>query len=331
MIFNDPLLQGRLFSYTDTQLIRLGGPNFHELPINKPVSSVHNNQRDGYGRQMINQGTTHYHKNSIANNTPTPASAEEGGYEHYHEKVEGNKIRKRSESFKDHFSQATLFWNSMSDTEKQHIIDAFSFELGKVKSSSVQQQVVDMYANVSLDLATAFAKAIGAKPPQSGGSDITKSSPALSQENSKKKPDTRRVGVILAKGFPGGEVRTVLDDLKAEGIEPEIISDELGYIKGTEGIKTQTDHTFLTSDSVLFDALYFVGGDEVSRQFYKESISFMNEAFSHFKPIGATHAGIHWLEAEGLKNQAGVVTEGDMSAFAKKFTEAIAAHRHWNR
>ena len=100
---NDPLLQGRLFSYTDTQLIRLGGPNFHEIPINRPVVPFHNNQREGYHRQTINVGKVSYHRNSLAGNTPTPVSPEEGGYEHYQEKVEGRKVRARSESFTDHF------------------------------------------------------------------------------------------------------------------------------------------------------------------------------------------------------------------------------------
>src|SRR5699024_15930 len=130
---NDPLLQGRLFSYLDTQLIRLGGPNFNEIPINRPLVPVHNNQRDGYHRRGINIGKVSYHKNSLANNTPIPVSEEDGGYAHYQEKVDGYKIQARSKSFEDHFSQATMFWNSMSDAEKKHIINAFSFEVGKVK------------------------------------------------------------------------------------------------------------------------------------------------------------------------------------------------------
>ena len=127
---NDPLLQGRLFSYTDTQLIRLGGPNFHELPINRPVCPFHNNQRDGYGRQTINKGPVSYHRNSLAANTPAPVPEAEGGYAHYQEKVEGRKVRSRSESFKDHFSQAKLFWNSMSDPEKSilSVLSALSLE-----------------------------------------------------------------------------------------------------------------------------------------------------------------------------------------------------------
>uniref|UniRef100_UPI00388D0557 catalase n=1 Tax=Peribacillus sp. TaxID=2675267 RepID=UPI00388D0557 len=134
---NDPLLQGRLFSYTDTQLSRLGGPNFHEIPINRSVAPVNNNQRDGMHRMAINQGQVSYHKNGLANNSPEPASEAEGGYAHYQEKVDGRKVRQRSESFKDHYSQAKLFWNSMTDVEKEHIIEAFHFEVGKVKSKDL--------------------------------------------------------------------------------------------------------------------------------------------------------------------------------------------------
>src|SRR5690606_5815426 len=152
-----PLLQGRLFSYTDTQLIRLGGPNFHELPINRPVCPFHNNQRDGYGRQTINVGQTHYHNNSLSNNKPDTSSEEDGGYVHYQEKVEGRKVQALSDSFKDHFSQARLFWNSMSNAEKEHIIAAFSFEIGKVNDMNVRKQAVDMFANVDLDMATQVA------------------------------------------------------------------------------------------------------------------------------------------------------------------------------
>jgi len=327
---NDPLLQGRLFSYTDTQLIRLGGPNFHELPINRPVCPFHNNQRDGYGRQTINKGQVSYHNNSLAKNTPAPASQEEGGYTHYQEKMEGRKVRARSESFKDHFSQATLFWNSMSDPEKEHIIQAFSFELGKVKSKSVQQQVVDMFANVSLDLAKGFAEAISAKVPSGEGSKVTKSSPALSQENTIKKPATRKVGVIVGNGFKGEEVKMVLSALKEDGIQPEIISDKLGMRKGDDGTELEVDHTFLTGESVLFDSLYVVGGENVDNKFSQDTTYFVKEAYSHFKPIGATHEGIHWLEQAGVSG-SGVVTGEGMKSFAKEYTVAIAEHRHWDR
>ncbi|MFG6147871.1 catalase [Halobacillus sp. B23F22_1] len=328
---NDPLLQGRLFSYTDTQLIRLGGPNFHELPINRPVCPFHNNQRDGYSRMTINKGPVSYHKNSLADNTPEPASEEEGGFTHYQEKVEGRKVRARSESFKDHFSQATLFWNSMSDAEKQHIIQAFSFELGKVKDPSVQQQVVDMYANVSLELAQGFAENIGCEIPRTGGSDVTKASPALSQENSPKKPDTRTVAVLVANGFDGSEVSSIISALKDRGVQPEIVSEKLGTIKGSDGAELQADHTFLTGESVLFDSIYAVGGNEVSEQFHKDALYFIQEAFSHCKPIGATHEGKKWLEEINISASPGVVHGDDAKKFVNEFISAIAEHRHWDR
>ncbi|UOQ95395.1 catalase [Halobacillus shinanisalinarum] len=329
---NDPLLQGRLFSYTDTQLIRLGGPNFHELPINRPVCPYHNNQRDGYSRMTINKGPVSYHNNSLANNTPATSTEDEGGYVHYQEKVEGRKVRSRSESFKDHFSQATLFWNSMSETEKKHIISGFSFELGKVGSKSVQQQNVDMFANVSLDLAKAIADNIGVNPPQGGGSDVTKTSPALSQENTKKTPSTRQVAVLISEGFDGAEVSSVLAALKVEGVIPEIVSDKLGMVKGSDNAEFNVDHTFLTADSVLFDAVYVVGGNSVSQKFHQDAMYFIDEAFKHFKPIGATHEGKKWLKKADLEKSPGVVLgDEDSSEFAKEFSEAVAAHRFWDR
>ena len=230
---NDPLLQGRLFSYTDTQLIRLGGPNFHELPINRPVCPFHNNQRDGYGRQTINVGQVSYHKNSLAENTPSTSTEEEGGYVHYQEKVEGRKIQARSESFADHFSQAKLFWNSMSLPEKKHIIDAFSFELGKVKSMDVRQQVVDMFANVDVGLATAVAEAIGAEfPTEANESPVTESSPALSQQNTVKLPDTRKVAVLIGNGFNGEEVESVISSCVKAGMNVDLVGDKFGVRYG---------------------------------------------------------------------------------------------------
>src|SRR5690606_24864150 len=162
---NDPLLQGRLFSYTDTQLIRLGGPNFHELPINRPVCPFHNNQRDGYGRMTINKGRVAYGKNSLQNNTPHVVTQKEGGYAHYQEKSEGRKVRARSLSFEDHYSQARQFWLSQTDVEKQHIINAFSFELGKVETIEIRKAAVDMFARVDREMAEQFAQNMCVTPP----------------------------------------------------------------------------------------------------------------------------------------------------------------------
>lgn len=328
---NDPLLQGRLFSYLDTQLLRLGGPNFHEIPINRPVVPFHNNQREGFHRQTINLGKVSYHRNSLAGNTPSPVSPDKGGYATYQERVDGVKIRARSESFADHFSQATLFWNSMSPPEKMHIIEAFSFELSKVKSESVKQQVVNMFANVDMELATAFAINIGAHPPARGGSAVTKSSPALSQENTVKSVQTRKVAVILTEGFNGPEVNYMLYNLINQGIVPEIISEHIGMIHGTEGVVVKAEHTFLTAKSVLFDAVYMVRGSNTNVMFNKDAAYFIDEAFSHYKPIGATGAGIEWLRVNQILGQPGVITGTDMQEFANQFIEAIAVQRFWYR
>jgi catalase len=328
---NDPLLQGRLFSYTDTQLIRLGGPNFHEIPINRPVCPFHNNQRDGYHRQTINLGKVSYHRNSLAGNTPATVSPEEGGFATYQEKVEGRKVRARSESFKDHFSQATLFWNSMSPVEKSHITEAFIFELSHVKSDSVKQQVVDMFAHVNLELARTIADNIGVNPPKSGGSNVTKSSPALSQMNTVKKPNGRKVAVIVTEGYNGAELKFVLDSLKANDIQYEVISEKLGNVTGRDGAQLKVDHTFLTTDSVLYDAVYMVRGSAKNMKFNRDAAKFIYEAFTHYKPIGATHDGKEWLKKDKVGNSPGVVLEDDVNRFVPEFVNAIAAHRHWDR
>lgn len=327
---NDPLLQGRLFSYTDTQLIRLGGPNFHELPINRPVCPFHNNQRDGYGRQTINVGRVSYHKNSLAGNTPTPVSEADGGYAHYQEKIDARKVRARSESFKDHFSQATLFWNSMSDPERVHIINAFSFELGKCLEISVRQQVLEMLANIDLDLATKVGENLGLVVQGSNLNTNSKSSPALSQLNTMMKPDTRKIAVLVGDGFDPS-LAAILDKLKANGTQPEVVSDHGGAVAGADGSLLPVDHTFLTADSVLFDAVYVVSSQGKTAMYNKEAAYFIKEAYTHYKPIGATFDGEPLIDELRLTGQLGVLTKETGNSFVDSFVNLIAKHRYWNR
>ncbi|MBB4826111.1 catalase [Sporosarcina luteola] len=330
---NDPLLQGRLFSYTDTQLIRLGGPNFHELPINRPVCPFHNNQRDGYSRQTINVGQVAYHKNSLADNTPAVSSEAEGGYVHYQEKVEGQKVQARSESFADHFSQAKLFWNSMSKTEKKHIVDAFSFELGKVKSKSVRQQVVDMFANVDVGLATAVAEAIGVEFPSNvKESKVTQSSPALSQMNTTKRPETRKVAILIGEGFDGAELESLVSACVNAEITVDLVGERFGIVHGTDGLAAEIDQTFLTAHSTVYDAVYVAGGTAENRKkFQLDMIDFINEAYRHYKPIGIAKTGLDYFEASLAEEGPGVVLPIQIEGNPAAFIEAVAAHRHWNR
>ena len=347
---NDPLLQGRLFSYIDTQLIRLGGPNFHEIPINRPVAPVVNNQREGYHRTEINRGPVSYFPNSLGGNRPRPASAEEGGYVHYQEKVEGRKIRGRSEKFRDFFSQAKLFWNSMSDAEKRHIMRAFRFELGKVLDPGIRKQVVDLINNIDGDLAVAVAEGVGVKPPSpKGASSGTRRDPFLSQETTVKDTvRTRKIAILALDGYDHDEAAKVRQILLDAGARPEVISGVLGTVRGNGG-EMKVDHTFLTVSSVLYDAVYVPGGEHVDTLKQRSDVvEFVSEAFRHCKPIGATGAGIELLKAADVKGVSsvepkrgervvadkGVVTSatpGATGAFAEVFKTAIAQHRHWVR
>jgi catalase len=327
---NDPLLQGRLFSYTDTQLIRLGGPNFHEIPINKSVVQPHNNQRDGYFRQEINTSNVSYHNNSLANNTPKTVSEKEGGYASYQEKVEGNKVRSRSKSFEDHFSQAAMFYNSMSSVEKKHIIDAFKFELSKVKSKEVRQQVVDMFGNVNIDMMTQVAEYIGANNPKGEASKYAKVSKALSQENGIKKPDTLKVGVILSEGYNSNEFNTMINALNNAKTMPEIIGANLRPIKGSDGKEQLPKHTLLSAEPVLFDAIYVLGGANIDDEFKMRTKIFIEETYMHFKPIAVSNSMTMLMKPE-MKGQPGVTVVDEKDNHADKFIADISVHRHWNR
>ena len=189
---NDPLLQGRLFSYLDTQLTRLGGPNFHELPINRSVAPVHNNQRDGFMRHTVNTSRTSYQPNSLGGGCPFQAGVAHGGFASVGERVEGQKIRQRSPSFGDHFSQARLFWVSQAPPEQEHLLRALRFELGKVQDMAVRQRMVDLLTNVDLGLATQVALGIAVPPPAGDG--------AVAGANARLQQAWAQYGVTAAPG-----------------------------------------------------------------------------------------------------------------------------------
>ncbi|PYF02058.1 catalase [Ureibacillus chungkukjangi] len=315
---NDPLLQGRLFSYTDTQLIRLGGPNFHELPINRPVCPFHNNQRDGYGRQTINVGPVSYHKNSIQQNTPAPVPPSEGGYEHYQEKVEGMKVRARSESFEDHFSQARMFWLSMTDIEKDHILKAFSFEVGKVARRDIRQQVVEMFANVDVDLATQLAMNVGVQPPKiTQPVETTKTSPAVSQfVNPIFSTETKKVAIIVNQKTEN--LGAIIDTLKAKKVAVELVSDKQQAI-----LNFDVDHTLDTASPVLYDGIIVAGKfDEPKAQ--NKLNHFIEETYNHYKPLA-------FLVAPDMQNPITIPGDEGVVQTVESFLEALRIGRHWNR
>jgi catalase len=319
---DDPLLAGRLFSYTDTQLIRLGGPNFNEIPINRPVAPVHNNQRDGHMRQSINHGRTSYHPNSLGGGCPMQAKADTGGFVSYAARIEGHKVRARSEKFFDHFGQATLFWNSQSHAEKLHIVQALRFELGKVETPAIRERMVGLLAHVDRTLAGLVAQGLGlSSPPKLQGAlnlsvpadgDATKFQPKASSKTldrsaalSMVDPEgttgiaTRKVAVLAADGVDDAALVSMRKALEAAGAQAKIVAPRLGTLNGTSGRELPVDFSLLTAGSVLFDAVYLPGG-ESSVEILKgdaKALLFVQEAFLHCKAIAATDAGTALLEA----------------------------------
>ncbi len=319
---NDPLMQGRLFSYTDTQLIRLGGPNFHEIPINRPVAPVHNNQRDGFMRQTVNRGQTSYEPNTLRGGCPFQAGADMGGFTSYAERIDAQKIRARSASFFDHFSQATLFFNSQSEPEKGHIIRALRFELGKLETPAIKERMLGHLAQVDKGLANSVAEGLGLRVPAKLDKPMNMSipadgdpqkfqpkrvaqeieiSPALSQVNNPNFPKdtikTRKIAVLLADGFDDAAVAEMNKALLTAGAAPKTVAPRLGVVTGANGEELKVDFSFLTGSSVLFDAVYIPGGDasvEALKQ-QAEAYEFVNEAYKHCKAIAATGSGVGFL------------------------------------
>ncbi|MEV1082766.1 catalase [Streptomyces sp. NPDC050211] len=347
---NDPLLQARNFSYLDTQLIRLGGPNFAQIPVNRPVVDVRTNQRDGFHQGQIHSGTS-YSPNSLSGGCPVLAgAADPSAYSHLQERVDGNKIRKRSESFKDHYTQAALFFLSMSDWERQHIIDAFRFELGKVGSTQVRARTVEQLGHVHHGLAAAVAEGIGVEPPEKEDTPQPEPSPALSMTSDKLRGDgsirTRQVAVLVADGVDAAQVGTVREVLEDGGAIVEELAFHDGTVRDSDDGRHQVDRALPTVASVLYDAVVVPGG---ARELAGDATAqrFVRDAYRHGKPVGALGSGVDLvalLEPDGLRlagdgdstvADRGVVTEtstGPASeVFLSQLTAAIAAHRHWDR
>lgn len=329
---NDPVLQGRLLAYRDTQQHRLGSSNYTELPINKPICPFHNNQRRGAMRQRIDVDKVNYHENSLLNNTPYTVPPEDGGYKDYPGKVEGYKIRARSDSFKDYFSQPRIFWNSLNAVEKQHTIEGLSYQVGSVKSESVRQQVVDVLVKVDKEMATIVAENIGVHRPSGENVPVETSYASLSQANTPKFAATQKVGVLIGDNFNGAEVTNVLNVLKKNGVFFDIISERLGIVTGTDGTQLKVNKTFLTSSPYLVDTLYIVGGNSNNqRKFNADITEFVHVAYQHYKPIGVATTGQNFIHSSQGNNLAGVVFAANNPNFSEDFVAAIAEMRFWNR
>ena len=340
---NDPLLQGRLFSYTDTQLLRLGGPNFHEIPINRSIAPVHNNQRDAFHRQTINKGRANYEPNSIDNGWPkeTPPAASGGGFESYPERMEGHKVRQRSASFGDHFSQATLFWNSMSVPEKEHIIGAYTFELGKVERIFIRErQVNEILANIDLELARRVATNLGLTPPMAPTVEkrplSLESSPALSLMNHLPGGiKSRKVAILIANGVDGAAVKAFQKKLEGEGALAKFIGPSPAPVTAADGQTLVVDAPFDGMPSIAFDAIFIPGGAPSVQTLGEmgDALHYVLEAYKHLKPIAAMGDAQQLIASLRLQVDEGLVcgADGDVDTVFASFAKALAQHRIWAR
>ncbi|MBY7143837.1 catalase [Virgibacillus sp. NKC19-3] len=329
---NDPVLQGRLLAYRDTQQHRLGSSNYANLPINRPLCPFHNNQRRGYMKERIDVDPVNYHQNSLANNTPYTVPPEEGGYVSYPGKVEGYKIRARSDSFKDYFTQPRILWNSMTPIEKQHTIEGFSYQLGKVKSKSVRQQNANLLVNVDKEMACIIADNIGVEQPSGSNVPVSTSYPSLSQYHTPKYAYTQKVGVLIGDDFDTNEVTSVLDYLQQSGVFLEIVSEQLGTVTGSDGTSLNVDAIFITRSPYLYDALYIVGGRSKNEEKFSQDImTYVSQAYKHYKPIGVATTGEAYMHRSSKNNFAGVVFAKNNENFREDFVSAIAQQRFWNR
>ena len=356
---NDPLLQGRLFSYTDTQLTRLGGPNFHELPINKGVCPFHNFQRDGMHRQLIGTGRVAYEPNTLASGEEFRVEGEvteSEGFISFPQPMESPKVRQRSATFNDHFSQARMFWISQSVPEQDHIVAAFQFELSKLETPAIRQRMVDNLAHVDAELAQRVAAPLGIDPPNAAAAAARRGfrkaplavdvqpSPALSMAASVDGSiATRCVAMLVADGVDGSAVDAVKQALMNAGAQCKVVAATLGSVATASGARLAVDCTFANTPSVAFDAVFLpaLGNEPLTAN--GDAVHFVLEAYKHCKAIAAAGSGAALLGSLGLsavtesgvsQPLSGVVLAGAGTLpgeFAAAFISAIGQHRHWDR
>ena len=305
---NDPLLQGRIHSYIDTQLTRLGGPNFHEIPLNAPLKQIHNNQRDGMHRQNIPRGRVAYEPNSLAGGCPFQAGMK--GFTTFPEHITEDKVRGKAEKFADHYSQATLFWNSQSAAEQQHIINAYRFELSRVQTPAIRERMVSLLVNVDAGLAQAVADGLGiplpdAAPLAGGGPfPVLPDSPALSEmhypgDGSIK---TRRVAILAANGVDETSLNTLYDAILMQGGAPRVVSIKLGTLETLQGNTLDVETTMESMPNVLFDAMVIADGETSIDNLTMDgrTFEFLRDQYRHCKPILLPAPAKHLLEKAGI-------------------------------
>ncbi len=336
---NDPLLQARLFSYTDTQLSRLGGPNFHQIPINKPVCPFHNHQRDAMHQHEIHKGQASYQPNSIDNNWPieVPSAAQNGGFESYQERIDGHKIRQRSESFSDHFSQARLYYQSLAPHEQKHVVDAYTFELSKVQRAHIRaREVQEILANIDLDLAQQVGQNLGIDvvPPQENykQASIEKSERLSMQAFIPDDIQGRKVAVLIHDQVNAETLRVIINWSLQENVIAHLLTPMLAPVKGSRGEVITSDGMQKAEPSIIYDAVIIADGDNLDTVLADGVTKhYLLEAYKHLKPVVFLGNKVDLFDQLSLTPDEGTLLQEDFRNVAEKLKQLLRHHRIWSR
>jgi len=335
----DPLLQGRLFSYLDTQLSRLGGSNFHQIPVNRPRCPVHNLQRGGFMQMAIHRGRSAHEPSAL--DSSGPREAPDRGFSNVPVSAEGFKVRWRPESFAEHYGQARMFWISQTEIEQRHIVDAFVFELSKVETLTVQARMLGHLALVDRELSQRVAEGLGmagvatvVDPPVVPPATV-EPSPALSlYRRAVPSIAGRVIGVLATDGIDAAILRGVEDAARAGGARMELVAPRIAGVRASTGVPLKVHHIVAGGPSLLFDAVVLAptaaGVGALASQ--PAAVEWVRNAFVHLKAIGYTEAAQGLLAAAGIDRAAGhpglVPLEVDG---VEAFIDAASQHRIWSR
>ncbi|PUA20123.1 catalase [Glaciimonas sp. PCH181] len=332
---NDPLLQGRIHSYLDTQISRLGGPNFHEIPINSPVAGVYNNQRDGMHRQAIHRGRASYEPNSLGGGCPFQAGTQ--GYTSFPQQIAADMVRGKPELFADHYSQARLFWNSQSPAEQGHIASAFRFELTRVQTPAVRIRVLSMLVNVDPLLAADVAQGLGLEIPPAMplASDLLMPeyapSPTLSImfRPGETGIRTRRVAVLVASGVDGATVQAIYASLLTDGAVPRLVGAQLGKVATSDGGSLDVEISLEAAPSALYDAVVVPDCSATTTGWLRnnQALDFLRDQYRHCKPMLMFESGAALLEKAGITIAPEQADPGVIDTENKTLERALAAFK----
>jgi catalase len=347
---NDPLLAGRIHSYVDTQLSRLGGPNFHEIPINAPVVEVHNNQRDGLHRHTLNRGRVAYEPNSLGGGCPFQAGAT-AGFTSFREPIEADKVRGKPQKFAEHYTQAELFWRSQTPVEQAHIVRAFRFELTRVQTPAIRRRVVAQLANVAPELAEAVAAGLELEvptplpraAPKVASPEVT-ASPALSllARPGETGVATRRVALLVADGVDAAPLLQIHSRLREAGAVPRFVGVSMSPVKAGDGTVVPVEVSMEAAPPVLWDALVLPSGAAAVEALLGQGLAmdFVRDQYRHCKPILVLGGADALLRKQSIARAlpSGDADPGlvfgepdDVATASDAFVDALGRHRHFER